>query len=433
MSPRGGDLLRHRDFQKLWAGQTVSLLGSQVSQLALPLVAVLVLHVSAFYVALLGTVDMLPFLLFALPAGVWIDRIRRRPVLIVADTGRALALATVPIVAAFGELTIWQLYAVGFVTGTFTVFFDVAYQSYLPSLVGRPHLVEGNAKLELSRSAAQIAGPGLGGVLVGAITAPYAIVVDSVSFAVSALFLGRIRKREPRPEPTATPSMRGELMEGLRYVLGDPRWRAITLYVSTFNFFSSVAFALYVVYAVRNLGLTPGELGLVFALGNLGWLFGAVVVRRLSGRLGIGWTLVFAAFIGGAATLLIPLAPVRYAIPFLVTSGVLTALGIVLYNVTAISLIQTLTPDRLLGRANASRRWIVWGTIPLGSLVGGVLSTAIGVRGTLFVGTIGASLCFLFLLARPLRSIHDLPEQEGEPVPLVDDVALGLEGQSAEA
>jgi MFS family permease len=433
MSPRGGDLLRHRDFQKLWAGQTVSQLGSQVSQLALPLVAVLVLHVSAFYVALLGTVDLLPFLLFALPAGVWIDRIPRRPVLIVADTGRALALATVPIVAAFGHLTIWQLYAVGFVTGTFTVFFDVAYQSYLPSLVGRGHLVEGNAKLELSRSAAQIAGPGLGGVLVGAITAPYAIVVDSVSFAVSALFLGRIRKPEPRPEPTVAPSMRGELMEGLRYVLGDPRWRAITLYVSTFNFFTSVAFALYVVYAVRNLGLTPGELGLVFALGNLGWLFGAVVVRRLSGRLGIGWTLLFAAFVGGAATLLIPLAPVSLAIPFLVTSGVLTALGIVLYNVTAISLIQTLTPDRLLGRANASRRWIVWGTIPLGSFVGGVLSTAIGVRATLFVGTIGASLCFLFLLARPLRSIHALPEQAEQPVPLADDVALGLEGQSAEA
>jgi DNA-formamidopyrimidine glycosylase len=287
MSPRGGDLLRHRDFQKLWAGQTVSQLGSQVSQLALPLVAVLVLHVSAFYVALLGTVDLLPFLLFALPAGVWIDRIPRRPVLIVADAGRALALASVPIVAAFGTLTIWQLYAVGFVTGTFTVFFDVAYQSYLPSLVGRPHLVEGNAKLELSRSAAQIAGPGVGGVLVGAITAPYAIVVDSVSFAVSALLLERIRKREPTPEPTATHNMRAELMEGLRYVLGDPRWRAITLYVSTFNFFTGVAFALYVVYAVRSLGLTPGELGLVLALGNLGWLLGAVVVRRLSGRLGL--------------------------------------------------------------------------------------------------------------------------------------------------
>ncbi len=270
-------------------------------------------------------------------------------------------------------------------------------------------------------------------MLVGAITAPYAIVVDSVSFAVSALFLGRIRKREPRPEPTAAPSMRRELMEGLRYVLGDPRWRAITLYVSTFNFFSSVAFALYVVYAVRNLGLTPGELGLVLGLGNLGWLLGAVVVRRLSGRLGIGLTLVLAAFIGGAATLLIPLAPVSYAIPFLVTSGVLTAFGIVIYNVTAISLIQTLTPDRLLGRANASRRWIVWGTIPLGSLVGGVLSTVIGVRPTLFVGTIGVSLCFLFLLARPLRSITTLPDQDGEPVPLVDDVALGLEGQSAEA
>ncbi len=432
MSPRGGELLRHRDFQKLWAGQTVSQLGSQVSQLALPLAAVLVLHVSAFYVALLGTVDLLPFLLFALPAGVWLDRIPRRPVMIVADTGRCLALASIPLVAAYGSLTIWQLYAVGFVTGTFTVFFDVAYQSYLPSLVGRPHLVEGNARLELSRSAAQIAGPGLGGVLVGAITAPYAIVVDSVSFAVSALLLGRIRKREPRPEPAAAPSMRRELMEGLRYVLGDPRWRAITLYVSTFNFFTGVAFALYVVYAVRNLGLTPGELGLVFALGNLGWLLGAIVVGRVSGRLGIGNTIAVAGFISGAALLLIPLAPASFPIPFLVLSGVIVALGIVMYNVTAISLIQTLTPDRLLGRANASRRWIVWGTIPLGSLAGGVLSTVIGVRPTLFVGTIGASVCFVFLLAKPLRSITTLPDQDREPVPLVDDLALGLESQSAE-
>ena len=432
MSPRGGDLLRHRDFVKLWTGQTVSQLGSQVSQLALPLVAVLVLHASAFYVALLGAVDLLPFLLFALPAGVWIDRIPRRPVLIAADAGRAVVLASIPVVAAFGTLTIGQLYAVGFLTGTFTVFFDVAYQSYLPSLVGRSHLVEGNAKLELSRSAAQIAGPGLGGLLVGAITAPYAIVVDSVSFAVSALFLGRIRSREPRPEPTAAPSMRAELMEGLRYVLGDPRWRALTMYVSTFNFFSSVAFALYVVYAVRYLGLTPGELGLVLALGNLGWLVGALVVRRVSGRLGVGTTLAVAGFVGGAATLLVPLAPQGFPIPFLVTSGVLVGLSIVHYNVTAISLIQTLTPERLLGRANASRRWIVWGTIPLGSLTGGALAAAIGVRPTLFVGAIGASCCFIFLLARPLRSIHALPDQEEEAAPLLDDAVLGLETQVGE-
>ncbi|HVM58162.1 MAG TPA: MFS transporter [Gaiellaceae bacterium] len=426
----GGDLLRNPDFLKLWTGQTVSQLGSQVSQLALPLVAVLVLHVSAFYVALLGTVDLLPFLLFALPAGVWIDRIARRPVLIAADAGRAVALASIPLVAAFGSLTIWQLYAVGFVTGTLTVFFDVSYQSYLPSLVGRQHLVEGNAKLELSRSAAQIAGPGLGGALVGAISAPYAIAVDSASFVFSAVSVGLIRRREPRPEPGPAPSMRRELIEGLRFVLGDPRWRALTEYVATFNFFTSIAFALYVVYAVRELGLTPGELGLVLALGNVGWLLGALVVQRVRRRLGVGPTLVLSGFLGGAALLLVPLAPQGFPIPFLVASGMIAGLAIVLYNVTGISLIQALTPDRMLGRANASRRWIVWGTIPLGSLVGGALSTAIGVRPTLFVGTIGASFCFLFLLARPLRSIRELPEEE--PPPLLDDAALGLESQVAE-
>ena len=413
MSPRGGDLLRHRDFQKLWAGQTVSMLGSQVSQLALPLVAVLVLHVSAFYVALLGTVDLLPFLLFALPAGVWIDRIPRRPVLIVADTGRALALATVPVVAAFGELTIWQLYAVGFVTGTFTVFFDVAYQSYLPSLVGRPHLVEGNAKLELSRSAAQIAGPGLGGVLVGAITAPYAIVVDSVSFAVSALFLGRIRKREPRPEPTAAHEHAGRADGGPALRARRPalaRDHAVRLDVQLLH-----GRRLRAVCRLRRQEPRAHAGGARPRASRSGTSAGCSAPSSCGASAAGSASETRSCSPGSSAARRCCSSRSRRRasrFPFLVTSGVLVALGIVLYNVTAISLIQTLTPDRLLGRANASRRWIVWGTIPLGSLVGGVLSTVIGVRPTLFVGTIGASFCFLFLLAPSLRSIKTLPDQD---------------------
>jgi MFS family permease len=188
-------LHRNGDFVRLWGAQSISQLGSQVSQLALPLVAVIALHAPAFRVALLGTVEMLPFLLFALPAGAWVDRLARRPILVAADAGRALALGSVPLAAVLGHVTIWQLYAVGFATGTLTVFFDVAYQSYLPSLVAREQLVEGNSKLELSRSGAQIAGPGLAGLLVGAITAPYAVAVDAVSFVWSALLVGRIRAR----------------------------------------------------------------------------------------------------------------------------------------------------------------------------------------------------------------------------------------------
>ena len=196
--PRGG-LWRHPDFLRLWSAQTISQFGSQISQLALPLAAILVLDASAFEVALLGTVEFLPFLLFALPAGVWVDRLRRKPILVLGDLGRALALGSIPLAYAFDALTIWQLYAVGFVVGVCTVFFDVAYQSYLPSLVERESLVEGNSKLEISRSAAQLAGPGLAGALIGAITAPYAILLDAVSFVGSAVLVFRIRRPEVVP------------------------------------------------------------------------------------------------------------------------------------------------------------------------------------------------------------------------------------------
>jgi MFS family permease len=398
-------LVRHRDFVRLWGAQTVSQVGSQVSQLALPLVAVIVLHASAFRVALLGTVEMLPFLLFALPAGAWVDRIARRPVLIVADAGRALALGSIPLAAAFGHTTIWQLYAVGFVAGTLTVFFDVAYQSYLPSLVGSEHVVEGNSKLEVSRSGAQIAGPGLAGLLVVVITAPYAIAVDAVSFVWSALLLGRIGSREPARQRAPDRKLRTEIAEGLRYLLGDPRWRVMTAYVATFNLGSSMNGPLGLVYAVRRLGLSPAQLGLVFMLGNLGWLGGALVARRVTERLGVGRTLALGAALGGAPLLLWPLTPRTVAVPLLVVSTLLVSFGVVLFNIPGISLYQTLVPDRLLGRMNASRRWIVWGVLPLGSLIGGVLASSIGVRATLFVGAGLSTVAFVFLLAKPIRSI----------------------------
>jgi MFS family permease len=417
-------LWRHADFLRLWGAETVSQFGTQVSQLAIPLVAIIVLHASAFEVAALAAVEFVPFLLFALPAGVWVDRLSRRPILVLADLGRAVALASVPLAYALDALTIWQLYAVGFTVGIFTVFFDVAYQSYLPSLVGREQLVDGNAKLELSRSAAQIGGPGLGGVLVSAITAPYAVLVDAVSFAWSALLVWRIRRHEKRHVPDAAPSLRREVLEGLRYIFGDARWRALALHVATSNFFSNVGWAIYLVYAVRTLHLSPATIGVVLAIGNTGWLLGALLAGRASSRLGVGRTLIAGALLAGPANLLVPLAPRSFPIPFLIVSLILVALGVVIFNVTAISLMQALTPDRLLGRMNASRRWVVWGTIPLGALLGGALASTIGLRETLFVGGIGSTLAFLFLLNAPLRSIERMPE--GPPV--TDDlIPLPLE------
>ncbi len=373
---------------------------------------------------------MLPFLLIALPAGVWVDRLPRKPILVAGDLGRALALASIPVAWSADALTMWQLYVVGFAVGVFTVFFDVAYQSYLPSLVARSELVEGNAKLEVTRSGAQLAGPGAGGLLVGAITAPYAIVADSLSFLWSALLLMRIRRGEVVEVPDEEPSMRRELIAGLRYLFGDPRWRAIAIYGAIAHFWGAVVFAVFLVYAVREVGLSAELIGLTFALGNIGWLVAAVVVRRVSGRFGVGRTLIGAGVLGGAPMLLIPLAPHSVAVPFFVVSSIFISLGAVLFNVTGISLMQALTPPRMLGRMNASRRWVVWGTIPLGSATGGVLAETIGLRPTLFVGAIGASLAFLALLVEPLRAIEAIPE--GEPAPLDDLVELPLETQSAE-
>jgi MFS family permease len=405
--PTGG-LWRHGDFLRLWGAQTVSQFGTQITLLALPLVAILVLEASTFEVAALSAIEFLPFLLFALPAGVWVDRLPRRPILVIADFGRAAALLTIPIAGAFDALTIWQLFAVGFATGVLTVFFDVAYQSYLPALVTREDLVDGNAKLEVSRSAAQVGGPGIAGVLIDVLTAPYAIIVDAFSFLWSALLVFRIRTVEPHPKREATRSMRRELIEGLHYVLRDPRWRAISAYVASSNFFFNVAYAVFLVYAARELDLSPLAIGIMLALGGFGWLIGALIAGRVSRRLGPGPTTIVAAMASGPPLLLIPLAPQSFPIPFIVLSEVISGIAIVLFNINAISLMQALTPERLLGRMNASRRFLVWGTIPLGAVAGGALGTALGLRPTMVIGAIGASFCFIPLLFSPLRTIRDV-------------------------
>src|SRR5918996_233737 len=276
--PRGG-LWRHRDFLKLWSAETISVFGSTVDDIAFPLVAILVLDATAFEVAVLVTVLFLPFILFTLPAGVWVDRLPRRPVLIIGDFGRAALYATVPIAYVADVLTLWQLYVVGFLVGAFQVFFDVAYQSYLPSLVDRDRIIEGNSKFEISRSAAQISGPGLGGILVEILTAPYAVLVDALSFLASGLFILRIRTPEERPDAVTAdgekPSFWAELKEGLGFVLGNPNLRAQAGCTATSNFFFRVGFSIYLVFAVRELGLSPGAIGLVFSIGALGSLVAA--------------------------------------------------------------------------------------------------------------------------------------------------------------
>ena len=407
----------HRDFLSLWSAETISQFGSQISALALPLVAILVLDSSAFAVAALGTIEFLPFILFSLPAGVWVDRLPRKPILVAGDLGRALLLATVPVAYLADALTIWQLYAVGFGVGVCTVFFDVAYQSYLPSLVAREQLVEGNAKLEISRSAAQIGGPGFAGGLVSLLTAPYAILVDAVSFLGSALFLLGIRKREQLPErapDAAHPSMLREVREGLGYVLGNRHLRAIAACTGTSNLFGSMVFAIYLVFAVRELDLSPGVIGIVFAVGNVGTLAAAFTATRISRRLGVGPTIVATAAIFGPAMLLVPLAPESMPLPFLIASGILFGFSAVVYNITQVSYRQAITPERMQGRMNSVMRFVVWGVMPLGSLTGGALGTWIGLHETLWIAAAAGSFTFLPVLLSPVRMLREMPEPHAD-------------------
>jgi MFS family permease len=398
-------------------------------------VAIKVLHASAFQVALLGTLDYLPFILFALPAGVWVDRLPRRPLMLSADLARAGALASIPVAKALGGLTIWQLYAAGFLTGTLTVFFDVAYQAYLPSLVGREHLVEGNSKLEATRSGAHLGGPGVAGVLIGAITAPYAVVADALSFLGSAAFLARIRRAEEHVQASGAPrgGMLSEVREGLRYLLRDRYFRAIAACTAYANFFTSLGFAVFLVYAVRRLGLDAKEVGLVFSISNVGFLLAALTAGRLAKRLGTGPTIIVAAALIGPGLLLVPLAPASHPIPFLVVGLAVSAYGGVTYNISALSYLQATTPDRMLGRMNATRRFIVWGTIPLGSLLGGVIASAWGTRTSVLVGAIGATVAFVPVLLSPFRSLKIVTPLVEPGAAADDELRLQLESQVADA
>jgi len=426
---RIASVLRNADFNRLWSAVTISQFGTQVSLLAVPLVAVTLLQASAFEVALLGTIEFLPFILFSLPAGAWVDRLRRRPILIAGDLGRAAMLATVPTAYGLGVLTMGQMYVVGFVVGTLTVFFDVAYQSYLPSLIDRDQLVDGNGKLEASRTVAQTAGPALAGGLIGLVTAPLAILADALSYLLSGLFVFAIRRHEPTPDPHADEhgrrrgSLRQEIADGLRYVLGNRYLRGIAASTATANFFSNVALGTFIVYAVRELGLTPLEIGVIFGIGNVGAIIGALLANRIARRFGVGPTIVGATLLGGPGLLLMALAPPAFPVPFLVAGSFLQGFEVVVYNINQLSFRQAITPTPMQGRMNATMRFIVWGTIPLGTILGGVIATVVGLQPAILIGALGAFLAVIPLVVTPVRTIRDMPTQAGDP----EDPAAGAE------
>ena len=407
---RRGGLWHHLDFRRLWIGETVSQFGTFISQLALPLVAILVVHATTFEVGLLTTFEMLAFLVVGLPAGAWVDRMRFRWVLIVNDLVRAVALGSIPLAHLLGVLTIGQLYVVALVTGISTVFFDVAYQSYLPELVDRDALVEGNAKLQASESVSQIAGPSVGGLLIQALTAPYAVLVDAVSFLWSASWVGAIKARPPKPERKPDRHLGREIMEGLRFVLGNRLLRDIAMCTGSFNLLNNVTFAVYFILLARNLHLSAGVIGLFTSAAAVGGLLGSFVASRLARRFGQGPTILLSTLITVPAGFVMPFVHRDWTLGLLaIAQLVVWGCGVV-YNITQVSFRQGLCPPHLLGRMNATMRFLVWGTLPLGAFLGGVLGSTIGIRHTLLVAAIAGFVPVLPILFSPLRRMRELPK-----------------------
>jgi MFS family permease len=424
-----GALWRHADFLKLWTGQTISEFGSQVSNLALPWLAAVGLHASPFEFSLLGVLGFLPFILFALPAGVWVDRLRRRYILIAGDSARAILLALIPILWATHSLRMWHLLVLQFVIGVFTVFFDVAYQSYLPALIAREDLIDGNSKLQLTVGIAQVAGPNLSGVLIAVITAPYAIVADAISFVVSSVFMVTMRHREQPPrhdESNPRPKMWPQVKEGLNWVVRHPWLRAIAACTGTSNFFSSCAFAIVLLYMVRVLHLSSYEVAAVFAVGSAGSILASLVTNRISKRLGVGPTIIATITVSSIAGLGYPLAPKSFPLPLLMLAGFGFGFGAIAYNITQVSLRQAITPERLQGRMNAAMRWIVWGTIPLGTLLGGGIATWFSLRTAIWVGALGQMFAFTPVLFGSLKQVREMPEPVVEPTPGEAELEGGL-------
>ncbi len=408
-APARRGLFFHRDFRRLWIGDAISQVGTQVSMLALPLVAVKTLHASAFEVGALTACETAAFLLVGLPAGAWCDRVRRRPVLILGDVGRAIALGSVPLAALLHGLTIGQLFVVALITGTLTVFFDVAYQSYLPELVSREELVDGNGKLEATRATAQVVGPSVGGFLVQALTAPYAVFADALSYLWSAGWVTAIRTREPAPVPPPQRHLGREIGEGLRFVLGHRILRKIAGCTGTSNLFGSATFAVEMVFLVRTVHLSAGGIGVLFSIGSVGGVLGALTSGWFAKKVGQARAIWLGSLIFAPPGLLLPLTHHDWRLAFAAVTLFFGSLGAVVYNVAQVSFRQALCPRPLLGRMNATMRFLVWGTMPLGGLLGGWLATVFGLRDALWIAAAGSQLAPLWVLFSPLRGLRDVP------------------------
>ncbi|HEX3648641.1 MAG TPA: MFS transporter [Pseudonocardiaceae bacterium] len=405
----GGSLWRHGDFRRLWLGDTGSQFGEMITNTAAPLLAALVLAATPFQMGLLNAADTAAFLLIGLPAGAWVDRMRRRPLMLGVNVGRAVLLASVPIAWWLGVLTLTQLILVGLFVGGLSVFFDVAYQSYLPSLIGREQLVDGNSKLQASASIAQVSGPALGGGLTQLVGGASAIGVNALTYVWSVLCLLRIRTVEPPVERAPDRNLRREIAEGLKFVFGNRSLVAIVSCTGTSNLSSGIVGAVGVLVLTRQFHAAAGIVGLLLTGGGVGGVLGALCAGRIATRIGQARTIWLSLALTQPFGVLIALAGPGWLLTLYGIGWLAYGFGSVVYNVAQVSFRQSICPDRLLGRMNASVRFLVWGTIPLGSLLGGVLGGAIGIHNTLWVGVGGLVLSPLCVVLSPLRRMRDIP------------------------
>jgi MFS family permease len=411
-----GSLWRDRNFLTIWSGQALSQFGAQITELAIPVLAVLLLNASEWEVGVLTAANVAAFLVVGLPAGAWIDRMRKRHVMIAADLVRAVALSMLPLLAMFGALQMWHVYVVALVMGVATVFFDVSYQSIIPSLVRSNQIAEANGKLESTSQLAGLAGPAFGGWLIGIVAAPFAIFITVGTYLASFVALIFTRDHEVLRAPEEHESLVKEIGDGLKWVFGNPLLRRIVGTTGVANFFGTISQTLMPIFVLRELGLSPASLGVVFSLGAVGGLLGAIATPHIVKVIGEARAIPVSAIAFCTAPLLLPavsLVP-DLALPLLVLSGFIMSFTILLYNITQVSFRQRITPPRLLGRMNASIRFIVWGVMPIAALLAGALGTWLGTVPALWIGAFGELLAGLFVIVGPFWTMRELPDAHAE-------------------
>ncbi len=403
-------LWSNRDFLNVWAAETVSVFGSQFYLLAMPLAAVIIFDANASEMGVLFAVEMLPFLIFGLIAGVLADRRGRRSIMIICDFGRAIVLAFIPLAWYFDSLSWPIMYGVAFAAGTFTAFFDIAYQAYLPVLVKKSQLLDANSKLETSRASSQVAGPSVAGFTVDALGAPLAMVTNSLSFLGSAIFLLRVKTKEVVERAQIRKSVIGEIREGLDIVFYNKMLRGIAGCTATGNLFGSMSYAILMLFMEDSLRLEPSWIGIILAVGASGAVVGALASSRIVASLGLGKTIVASAILGGIPTILMILAYPENAVIVLMPIWFLNGFLGVVYNVNQVSLRQSITPDRLQGKMNATMRFLVWGVFPVGGLLGGMMGDVVGLRTVLLISGIGTLISAIWVVLSPVGRVASIRE-----------------------